>query len=95
MSISKIHKWIVELNAERTKSFNDYFIDDIVRYLEIDELSNNIDLEKLLKEKCGSEYLQLIKCKNKSDVKRWLNKITSYISKYIDSEQIIADYFSK
>jgi hypothetical protein len=95
MDLRKICKWIVELNTEKKKLFNDYFIDDIVRYLEIDELPNNIDLEKILKGKCGSEYLQLIKCKNKSDVKKWLNKITNYIAKYIDSEQIIADYFSK
>jgi len=95
MSISKIHKWINELNAEKNKSFNDYFIDDIVKQLDIDELSNNTDFEKVLKEKCGSEYLQLIKCKNKSDVKKWLDKVTSYVVKYIDTDEIISNYFSK
>ena len=49
MDLKKICKWFVELNTEKKKLFNDYFIDDIVRYLEIDEIHNNVNLEKILK----------------------------------------------
>ena len=95
MNLKTICICINEINSEEKKIFHDYFIDDIVRYLEIDKQKNNVKLEKLLKEKCGDEYLQLVKCKTKSEIKKWLNKITRYIIKYIDSEQLVYDYFSK
>lgn len=94
MNIKTAIKFINKINSEEKKIFQDYFIDDVVRYLEIDIHKNDIELEKLLKEKCGEKYLQLINCKTKSEVKKWLNKITRHIIKYIDSEQLVYDYFS-
>jgi len=95
MDISNICRTISEINSRKPRTFNDYFIDDIARYLEIDNLISNSELEPLLRGKLGAEYNNLIKCKNNSDVKKWLNKISCYITKYIDTEQILADYFSK
>jgi len=95
MNISNICKTINEVNSKKTKTFNDYFIDDIVRYLGIEDLDSNNELESLLRDKLGSEYNNLIKCKNKSDIKNWLNRITCYMAKYIDTEQILVDYFSR
>jgi len=91
MNIIQICKWINEINAKKKKSFNDFFIDDIINFLDIDSDTN---LEVDLKNRLGPEYDILIKCKNKNDVNKWLNKTTSYIVKSIDTEQILLDYFS-
>lgn len=91
MNIIQICKCINEINAKKDKSFNDFFIDDIIHFLDIDSGTN---LEVDFKKRLGPEYDILIKCKNKNDVNKWLNKITSYIVKSIDTEQILLDYFS-
>lgn len=92
-SIQNICNWINELADERPNSFNEFFYDDIRHYLNLDECGKNI--ESNLSETCGSKFKELISCRTKEDVKKWLDKISGNIIMSLDTEIIIQKYFNQ
>ncbi|MDO8668346.1 MAG: hypothetical protein Q7K35_04645 [bacterium] len=76
---NNIHNWIEELANEKPNIFGEFFYDDIRNYL---NSSNYLDND-------------LMACKSKGDVKKWLDKVSGYIIMNLDTENIINEYFSK
>ena len=80
MKKEKILQWLDELADKNPDNYQEYFYDDVRNYItQIDDTS-----EKARK---------LFKCKNKEEVKEWLDGICGYIVMNIDIEFLIQEYF--
>ena len=81
--------WLKDVLEEKPQSFADYYKEDISNYLDIDSLESD-ELGTVLKNK----FKNFIACKNKEDMRKFVDGITSYIVMKAQIEEIVADYFS-
>ena len=93
MRFTNIYNWMAGIAGKEPTTFTEYFYTDIMDYLfpeNCDDLVEPVD-EALLSENMRNTLLQ---CSSPTDVKQWMNKVTSHIVMRIDTETIIADYLS-
>ncbi len=82
-------EWLKEVLEENPNNFADYYKDDISNYLDIE----NIEAENI-KDLLGGKFDIFTDCKNKKDVRDFVNKITGYVVMKAQIEEIVADYLS-
>lgn len=85
-------QWLEELLNKRPIQFDEFYYDDILNYLNLSFEDDELDLN-CLHEICGSFTKELLACKRKSEVNKWLNKIVSYIIMNIEVDSLIDEYF--
>lgn len=81
-------EWLKEILDEKPENFADYFKEDLAMFLE----NNEIDITSAQNE-FGKKYNSFIACQTKDEIREFVNKIISYILKYSNTENLIADYF--
>lgn len=74
----KIFEWLDFYASKSPERFNEYFYEDVVNYLK--------DSDMTIKE--------LLECKNREEVKVWLDKVTGFIVMKFDVEPILESYFT-
>ena len=79
MNEEKALQWLNELADEVPKSYNEYFYDDVRNYV-VNIEPNSVKIK------------ELFQCSSKSEVKSWLDDVSSYIVSNLDVEQILTDY---
>lgn len=82
-------EWLREVLAEEPQRFADYYKDDIANYLEIEEIETE-NLRELL----NSKFENFLSCKNKNEVRNFVDGITNYIVMKAQIEEMVAEYFS-
>jgi len=80
MKKGKVFEWLNFYVCEPPQKFNEYFYDDVVRFLE----ERNLE---------SSKIKELMNCKSREEVKEWLDKVTGHIVMKLDVENILEDYF--
>ena len=79
MKNEEIFKWLNSYACEPPERFNEFFYDDIVTFLENNDVRSN-------------KIKELMNCKSREDVKAWLDKVTGFIVMKMDVESILEDY---
>jgi hypothetical protein len=80
MKKEKIINWLDELADENPNNFHEYFYDDVRNFV-IDQESE-------------SEKMKILfQCKNKEEIKRWLNEVSGYIVMKLDTDLLLSNYF--
>lgn len=86
-------QWLKELICKKPREYEEYFYSDIQHYFGIefeDEKSDMIILFNL----CGDYAKELIICKNKREVKKWLNEIALYVINKLEVDYVIENYLA-
>ncbi len=83
-------KWLNELLNKEPKRFEEYFYFDILNSFNLDFEENEINK---LYNICGSYTDELLKCKRKKDVEKWLLRISNYVISKLDVEVIVDEFF--
>lgn len=73
-------KWLNELADKKPENFSEYFYDDI----------RNFVIDQKLE---SAKIKILFECKNKKEVKKWLENTSSYIIMEIDIDLLLDNYF--
>lgn len=81
--------WLKEVLDESPARFADYYKEDIANYLDIESIGT-ASLEELL----NNKFEDFNECKNKDDVREFIDLTTGYIVMKAQIEEIVADYFS-
>jgi hypothetical protein len=81
MEKEKIFEWLNFHVCEPAERFNEYFYEDVVNFLENNDLKSD-------------KIKELMNCKSKEEVKVWLDKVTGFIIMKMDIDLILDDYFS-
>lgn len=87
-TLEKRFEWLKEILVEKPTRFADYYKYDIANYLDIDSIKAE-SLEDLFNYK----FENFNKCKNKENVREFVDNITGYVVMKAQIEEIIEDYF--
>ena len=80
MNKEKIINWLNELADENPKNFSEHFYDDVRNFV--------IDQEPE-----AEKTKNLFQCKNKEEVKKWLDDASGYIVMKLDTDLLLENYF--
>ncbi len=83
--------WLNELFTKKPNKYEEYFYLEIDHYLGIefeDEKKDLLDLFNI----CGDYAKEFIVCKNKKEVKKWLNEIAFYVTNNVEVDYLIENY---
>ncbi len=80
MNKEKIINWLNELADKKPENFSEYFYDDVRNFV--------IDQEP------ESEKMKLLfQCKNKDEVRKWIDSASGYIIMNLDTDLLLENYF--
>ena len=86
-------KWLKELFEKKPKEFEEFFYSEIHHYLGIEFNDDTEDIKDIFR-LCGDYAKELILCKNKKEVKKWLDNIALYVVNNIETDYLIENWFA-
>ena len=86
-------KWLQDIVNKKPKEYHEYFYFDIYRYLNLDFTDDTKDINDLFT-MCGGYAKTLLICKNKLEVKKWIDEVAIYASENIEVEYLIESWFN-
>ncbi len=87
-------QWLKELFENKPKEYEEFYYSDIHHYLGIEFENEKEDILQLFKI-CGDYAKDLIVCKNKKEVKRWLDEIALYVINNLEVDYLIENYIDR
>ncbi len=84
--------WLKELFTKKPNKYEEYFYLDIQHYLGIGFQDEKKDLLGLFKI-CGDYAKEFIICKNKKEVKQWLDEIALNVIENLEVDYLIEIFF--
>jgi len=84
-------KWLMELFEKKPSKYEEYFYTEIHHYLGLEFNDEKEDILNLFKV-CGDYAKELIICKNKTEVRNWLNNIALFVTNNIETDYLIENY---
>lgn len=87
-------QWLKELFDKKPKEYEEFYYSDIHHYLGIEFEKEKEDILQLFKI-CGDYAKDLIVCKNKKEVKRWLDEIALYVINNLEVDYLIENYIDR
>lgn len=86
-------KWLMELFEKKPSKYEEYFYTEIHHYLGLDFNDEKEDVLNLFNI-CGDYAKELIICKNKKEVKKWLDEIAWYVTNNLETDYLIENFIS-
>ncbi len=83
-----------ELFEKRPKEFIEFFYSEIHHYLGIEFNNDTEDIKDIFRI-CGDYAKELILCKNKKEVKKWLDEIALYVTNNLEVDYLIENYIDR
>ncbi len=80
MDKEQILNWLNELTDEKPLIFQEYFYDDVRNFI----VEEKVDTKR---------FQKIFQCKNKDEVKKWLDNTCGYIVMKLDIDLILENYF--
>ncbi len=87
------NKWLKELLEKKPKNYEEYFYPEIQHYFGITFENEKNDIKEIFR-LCGDYAKELSICKNKKEVKIWLDDLAIYIANNIETDYLIENYLT-
>lgn len=87
-------QWLKELLDKKPREYAEFFYSDIQHYFGIDFEDENKDV-LILFNLCGDYIKEFIVCKNKKEVKKWLDPIAFYIIYNVEVDYLIENFINR
>lgn len=86
-------KWLKELFSKKPKEYQEFFYPEIHHYLGISFEEDAKDIKDIFRIS-GDYAKEMIVCKNKKEVKKWLDNIAIYIVNNVEADYLIENYLA-
>lgn len=87
-------RWLKELLEKKPKEYVDFYYSDIHHYFGIEFEDDKSDVLVLFN-LCGDYAKEFIVCKNKKEVKKWLDEIAQYVINNLEIDYLIENYLDR
>jgi len=87
-------KWLKELIEKKPELFEEYFYSEIQHYFGLSFENDTKDIKEIFR-LSGDYAKELSICKNKKEVKIWLDDLAVYIANNIETDYLIENYIDR